>query len=155
MSSRRIDALEPWMAQILNAAGPGTRRKLSKRIATDLRRSQADRIARQEEPDGTSYHRRRIQLLTKTGRIRKRQEMFKKLRTSRFLKLKATASRATVGFDGRGRTSDIARVHQYGLKDHPQEPGPLVRYRQRKLLGYTDEDRDRIANTILDAVTPD
>ncbi|MDG4866543.1 phage virion morphogenesis protein [Guyparkeria sp. 1SP6A2] len=153
MSSRRIDALEPWMAQILNAAGPGTRRQLSKRIATDLRRSQADRIARQENPDGTRYARRRIQLLTKTGRIRKRQEMFKKLRTSRFLKLKATSSRATVGFDG--RAAAIARVHQYGLKDHPQEPGPLVRYRQRRLLGYTDEDRDRIANTILDAVTPD
>lgn len=153
MSSRRIEALEPWMAQILNAAAPGTRRRLAKTIATDLRRSQAERIAAQQNPDGTRYARRRVQLLTKTGRIRKRQEMFTKLRTSRFLKLKSSANRATVGFDG--RAAAIARVHQYGLKDRPQEPGPLVKYRERQLLGYTLEDRDRIANTVLDAVTPD
>lgn len=150
--SQRIDALEPWMAAIINGAGPAASRRLANQIAKALRQSQQTRIAAQKNPDGSPYARRKIQLRSKTGRISARQDMFRKLRTTRFLKAKATTSAAVVGFSG--SAARIATVHQWGLRDRVENPGPSIRYRQRRLLGFTDDDRNLIAETVLDSVLP-
>jgi phage virion morphogenesis protein len=150
--SQRIDALEPWMAAIINGAGPAASRRLANQIAKALRQSQQTRIAAQKNPDGSPYAQRKIQLRSKTGRISARQDMFRKLRTARFLKAKATTNAAIVGFSG--NAARIAMVHQWGLRDRVENPGPLIRYRQRRLLGFTDDDRNLIAETVLDSVLP-
>lgn len=150
--SQRIDALEPWMAAIINGAGPAASRRLANQIAKALRQSQQTRIAAQKNPDGSPYARRKIQLRSKTGRISARQDMFRKLRTARFLKAKATTNAAIVGFSG--NAARIAMVHQWGLRDRVENPGPLIRYRKRRLLGFTDDDRNLIAETVLDSVLP-
>lgn len=142
--------LEPWMKDLLRAAGPSARRRLADRIAKDLQASQRERIAAQLNPDGSAFARRKHVLRTKTGRIKRRQAMFAKLRTARYLKARATADKAEVGYTS--RAAAIARVHQLGLRDRPQFPGPLVRYRKRELLGFTAEDRARIAETVFDSV---
>lgn len=152
MTTRTINALEPWMAEIIAGAGPAATRRLARGIAKDLRTSQQDRIAAQKNPDGSSYKQRKVQLRSKKGRIRARQDMFRKLRTNRFLKAKGLARAAVVGFSG--HTAAIARVHQEGLLARAQKPGPLVRYPRRVLLGYTGADRAMITDKVLDSVKP-
>lgn len=150
--SHTINALEPWMAEIIQGAGPTARRRLARDIARELRKSQQERIAAQKNPDGSSYARRKVLARSKRGKIRARQDMFRKLRTTRFLKAKGLANAAVVRFAG--RAAHIALVHQLGLRDRPQDPGPLVRYRRRQLLGFTQGDRGMISEKVLDSITP-
>jgi phage virion morphogenesis protein len=82
-------------------------------VATYLRRSQAERIAAQRNPDGSPYEPRKPRLRNKKGAIRR--TMFEKLRQAKRLRKTATAQSATVTIGG--RSARIARVHQYGLRD--------------------------------------
>ena len=140
-----LNRLETWAAPLLEKLEPGERRKLARTIATDLRRSQRQRIAEQKNPDGSSYAPRRAQ--QKTGRIRRRA-MFAKLRTTKYLKQKYNANAVSVGFFG--RIANIARVHQYGLRDKVAKDGPEIQYEQRELLGFTDRDIDLIQQHLID-----
>jgi len=152
MSETELQALDDWMAPMLEALSPGARGRLSREIATTLRRSQQQRIARQENPDGTPFDpRKRKGARAKAGRI-KRRAMFSKLRLARFMKMSAGADEASVGFTG--RTARIAQVHQEGGTDAAGPDGPTARYPRRRLLGLTPEDRDRIREQLLAHLTP-
>lgn len=84
-------------------------------------------------------------LRQKTGRVRR--QMFAKMRTARYLKASATSEEAIISFAG--RVERIARVHQYGLRDRVRPGGPEVQYAQRELLGYTDQDVERIEELVI------
>ena len=75
-----LNALEDWAGGLLAKLSPTERRQLNQGIARNLRRSQQQRIALQQNPDGTPFAPRRSQkaLRGKKGRIRRR--MFTKLR---------------------------------------------------------------------------
>jgi len=73
--------------------------------------------------------------------------MFEKLRTNTHLKIKADANQIEVGFTG--KVARIARVHQYGLRDKVSQTGPDVKYEERKLLGFSETDRDLIQESVL------
>jgi len=138
--------LAPHLQGLLAALGPAERRRLAREVAADLRRSNQRRIAAQQNPDGTPYAPRKPRLRAKAGRIKR--GMFARLRTGRFLRAESSADGALVTITG--RAARIARTHHYGLLDRVGRNGPDYRYPQRRVLGYSDADRDAIAERIID-----
>ncbi|MBB4725587.1 phage virion morphogenesis protein [Xanthomonas euvesicatoria] len=136
-----LTALENWAAPLLARLQPGERRTLARKIGTELRRSQSQRIGKQQAPDGSPYAPRKQQLRQKSGRI-KRKKMFVKLRQAKYFNVSARPNAVSVGF--LGRVSRIARVHQEGLKDRVRPSGPEVHYSNRVILGITKSEREAI-----------
>lgn len=66
--------------------------------------------------------------------------MFRGLRKVKHLKALADPRAAQVGFAG--RVARIARVHSEGLKDRVAPDGPTYHYPARRLLGWSEDDRD-------------
>ncbi|MCF5925342.1 phage virion morphogenesis protein, partial [Xanthomonas perforans] len=118
-----LNALENWAAPLLARLQPGERRTLARKIGTELRRSQSQRIGKQQAPDGSQYAPRKQQLRQKSGRV-KRAKMFVKLRQAKHFKISASPNVVSVGF--LGRVSRIARVHQEGLAEKIRPDGPKV-----------------------------
>jgi len=135
-----LQALEKWMEPFLEKLEASERRKLFKRIATGLRNRQAARISEQHNPDGSKFEPRKHR--RKKGRIKRQMKMFLRLRMARHLQARSTDNAAGAGF--KGMAAKIARVHIEGLSDEVTPGGPLYRYPIRKLLGFSDDDRDFI-----------
>lgn len=147
-----LNAIEGWLSPLLARLGGAERRALMTDIGRDLRRSQQARIARQENPDGTAYAPRKPRMVRgkglrdKAGRV-KRQAMFRKLRTAKFLKVEASAEGLALGYSS--RAAYLARVHQEGLPERVARGGPEYTYPVRKLLGFTDPERQQIIDKVL------
>lgn len=137
-------------ALLASASGAGMPR-LSRRIAIALRKSQAERIAAQQAPDGSAFEPRKPQprLRTKSGRIK---NMFHRLRTNKHLRIRSTATAAEVGFSG--RDARLAQVHQEGLIDAVNRRGLSVRYPVRTILGFAESDRRAIRDALVDHLSP-
>uniref|UniRef100_UPI003F7D7193 phage virion morphogenesis protein n=1 Tax=Xanthomonas sp. 0924 TaxID=2835534 RepID=UPI003F7D7193 len=142
-----LTALENWAAPLLARLQPGERRTLARKIGMELRRSQSQRIGRQQAPDGTPYAPRKQQLRQKSGRV-KRAKMFAKLRQAEYFKVSASPNAVSVGFVG--RISRIARVHQEGLLDAVRPNGPRTRYQRRVLLGLSEANRSEIQDLLME-----
>ncbi|OMY79970.1 phage virion morphogenesis protein [Burkholderia pseudomallei] len=147
-----LTALDSWVGELLPKLTPAQRRGVLRVIVRDLRRSQAARIAKQTNPDGTPFEPRkratgkRPPARAGAGRVR-RQAMFMKLRTTRFMTIAATADGGTVGFAG--RVAQIAAVHQHGERAPVAPGGPEYRYPRRVLLGFTEPERGMIRDHYL------
>lgn len=147
-----LEALEDWAGILLARLEPGERSKLARTIGQQLRRSQQKRLVAQQNPDGSKFApRKQRNLRGKQGRIRRKLAMFKKLRTASYLKVRGDSNAVTVGFTR--RIARIARVHQYGLKDRAEPGAPDVRYEQREVLGFTDDDLEIIRDSLLTHLT--
>ncbi|MDC8757509.1 phage virion morphogenesis protein [Janthinobacterium fluminis] len=145
-----LHSLEAWAGALLARLQPAQRRAINHKVAIDLRRSQAQRIAAQQGPDGASYAARkpRKEWHGKAGRIkRKKAAMFNKIRTATYLKIRAAPGEITIGFFG--RVARIARVHQDGLPDQVSKTGPRYKYPARPLLGFSESDRAFIRESLL------
>jgi phage virion morphogenesis protein len=140
-----LKALADWVEPLLAALSQPEQRKLARTIATELRKSQSQRIGRQQNPDGSAYAPRKPQ--NRRGYIKAKLRMFEKLRTARNLKAQVEPGAAVVGF--MGRVARIAYVHQYGEFDRVEPTGPSVLYAQRQLLGYSAEDLDMIERLLI------
>ena len=146
MSADPLQQLEDWVAPLLAKLSPTEQRQLARRIATDLRRSQSARIAKQQNPDGSAFEPRKQQRLrNRRGKVK---AMFVQLRTARFLRTQATSAEAVLAITG--RAARIARIHQEGLRDQVSPGGPSIIYPMRELLGLTQDDREMILNTLAD-----
>ncbi|MEX3614286.1 MAG: phage virion morphogenesis protein [Burkholderia gladioli] len=147
-----LQHLEQWAADLLDKVSPAQRRKLALGIARQIRQSQAKRIAAQTNPDGTPYAPRkrgaskRPGARSRAGRIR-RQAMFMKLRTAKWLTVSASIDGAEIGFTG--RVAQIAAVHQEGERAPVAPNGPEYRYPRRVLLGLTDGERQTIRDQLV------
>ena len=145
-----LHALEAWAGALLTKLQPAQRRAINHKVAIDLRRSQAQRIKAQQEPDGTAYpaRKRRKEFKGKNGRIkREKAAMFAKIRTTKFLKVRADSNQLAVAF--LGKVIRIARVHQEGLTDKVTRKGPSYNYPARALLGFSEADRILIRESLL------
>lgn len=200
--------LDEVFATILSGMSPAGRQRTARSIGTTLRRSQSQRIGRQEAPDGSKYEQRKQRILRAQAGMRfiwqgetrqlrnwrasrgrhgrmltgfdidrgnmrsfyredieryldisfrpasrnttKREQMFRRLRTARFLKASATPDGAEVGFSG--TAARIARVHQYGLRDKINSSGAVATYPRRELLGLSKADRMAIARQVIDSL---
>lgn len=148
MSADPLQQLEDWAAPLLAKLSAAEQRQLARRIATDLRRSQSQRIAQQRNPDGSAYEARKPQRKQRQGQVK---AMFDKLRAARHLRAQATSAAAVIAITG--RAARIARVHQEGLRDQVEPGGPSVIYPRRELLGISDAERERILDTLVDHLT--
>ncbi len=137
--------LEHWAAPLLARLQPTERRQLTRSLARALRKSQQQRIRKQQNPDGSPYPSRRSQ--QRQGRI-KRKAMFVKLRQVRHLKATSDSNGMVVGF--MGRVARIARVHQLGLQDQVSPGGPTVNYQRRELLGFSADDMQLIEQLLME-----
>lgn len=143
-----LEALKTWAAGLLEQLQPAARNQLARSIGQDLRRSQQKRVQTQLNPDGSKYApRKKRDLRSKQGRIRRKVEMFKKLRTATYMKARGDSNAVTVGFTG--RISRIARVHQYGLKDRAERGAVEVLYDRREILGFNEESLNLIKDSLL------
>lgn len=144
-----MNELQPLQAR-LNALiaqlSPQKRVRLARDIGRQLATSQRQRIARQQNPDGSAFAPRKAQKSRK-GSIKK-QAMFRKLRTARFMRLRTNADGVELGYTG--QNAHIATVHQYGLasKVNPNANWK-VKYEQRELLGFRDEDLEIVEGLVL------
>ncbi len=152
--------LEKIGADLIANLEPGPRRRLLGRVARDLRQAQAERIAAQQNPDGTAFEPRKPQApreRTAPGRLRRKaaaKAMFAKIRRANLLKAAATEDEASAGFTG--RTARIGRVHQEGLRDRVARGSDrTVKYPERQLLGFTAADPGRLLDTIFTHLTAD
>lgn len=145
-----LTALETWCEPLLAKLQPAARRKLARAIATPLRRSQAQRIAAQQNADGSPYEPRKPRLRDKKGRVRK--QMFTRLRTARFMRARVDQNSAAVEFTG--RVARMARVHQEGLEDRVARNGPRIRYPRRQLLGFTQQDLRLVRDQLVEHLAP-
>ena len=112
-----LHALEMLAIQLLARLSPSQRRVALMGVAREMRRHQSDRIAQQLNPDGTPYEpRKRASARSRKGRIR-RQVMFQKLRTARWLKVEASPDEAAGGFARRSsaRTRASSSDSENGL----------------------------------------
>lgn len=150
--TNKLEALETWASGLLEQLQPAARNQLARSIAQDLRRSQQKRVLMQQNPDGSKFApRKKRDLRGKQGRIRRKVEMFKKLRTATYMKARGDSDAAIVSFTG--RIARIARIHQLGLKDRAERDAPEVRYERREVLGFTDQDLDLIRDGLLAHLT--
>lgn len=146
--TNRLGALEDWAAGLLGQLEPASRSKLARSIGQALRRSQQQRIIAQQNPDGSKYAPRKLRNLRgKQGRLKRKVQMFQKLRTAHFLKAQGDGNTISVGFTR--RVARIARVHQYGFMDRAERGAPEVQYEQREVLGFTHIDIYLIRNGLL------
>lgn len=145
-----LQELASWAQPLLQKLQPQQRRAAMRDVAQYLQRSQMQRIANQQNPDGTPYEPRRPreQLATKSGAIRK--QMFIGLRRARNLPRAASTSMARVGISE--RVQSIARVHHLGLRDRVDRSmphSPEVQYPRRELLGFSDADLQAVEDILL------
>ncbi|WP_103730647.1 phage virion morphogenesis protein [Novosphingobium sp. HII-3] len=85
--------------------------------------------------------------LRRRGGLRRRA-MFRRLASSRFLKTGTDDQSFWVGFTG--KVSQMATVHQYGLRDKPSLRAKAVPYAKRELLGATTADRDKLLDALYE-----
>lgn len=148
--SDNLHALEAWAGALLAKLQPAQRRAINHQVAIDLRRSQAQRIKAQQGPDGAAYppRKKRKELKVKKGRIkRQKAAMFTKIRTTKFLKIKATGDHIEVGF--LGRVARMARVHQFGEEERISRGGATYKYPLRPLLGFSESNRALIRDSLM------
>ena len=148
-----VEELQAKLTALINNLSPQARRQLARNIGQALRKSQSQRIARQQNPDGTVFEPRkpRKDFGKKKGRI-KRKAMFAKLRTTKHLKVRSNANEVSVGFNG--SSAAIANVHQYGLTGTVDRTRNIkAQYAQRELLGFGNDEIETVEKFVLDAIS--
>lgn len=150
--TNRLETLEDWAAGLLGQLEPASRNKLARSIGQALRRSQQQRIIAQRNPDGSKYApRKQRNLRGKQGRMKRKVQMFQKLRTASFMKVRSDGNTIMVGFAG--RVARIGRIHQFGLKGRAEPGAPNIKYEQRAILGFSASDLDLIRDNLLNFLT--
>lgn len=140
-----LHEVDAWLAALLSQLEPAARKKMLREVARDVRRIQQANIIAQRSPDGTAWEPRRVSARSKKGRIRR--GMFAKLKTAKYLKAQARTDAAEVAFVP--GVQKLSRVHHYGLRDRVSRRGPIVKYAERTLLGFSETDYTEIGNMLL------
>ncbi len=138
-----VFGLHHWLDGLEHQLESAQRRELLRRIAQQLRVNMRDRIRQQRDPSGKQFTpRKRSQI----GRIRRQAGMFQRI--GRDIKTEYSADHASVGFAG--RTASIAKVHQQGLVVKPGPNSSPVRYAVRELVGWSEADKQWVAQQFDD-----
>ena len=140
-----LQALNDYLAPLLTKLSDAERRKLEMSIARKVRASQKTRITRQQNPDGSAFVPRKKRLRDKKNKIK--NKMFNLIKTSKSMRIERTSEGVAIGF--MNRVANIARVHQYGLRDRVEKGGPTVKYDSRELLGFTPAELEMIESEVL------
>ena len=142
MSQLTLDA---ELSALIANLSPISQRTLTRTIAMELRRRQKKRIGQQTNPDGSAYVPRK-HLRDSKGNLR--GKMFDRLRTAKYMKAQSNQYEAVVTFTN--QVMNLANVHQYGLRDRVSLRGKEVKYAQRELLGFADQDIAWIKERVIE-----
>lgn len=137
--------LRHWLDGLAMSLAPAESKQLMQLLAQGLRVRNRQRIQSQRSPDGNRFIPRKRQQI---GQIR-RGAMFSKL--PRQLRTVYSSSQAAIGFSG--QIANIARIHQYGLRDRPSRNQQPVNYAQRELLGFSQDDQAWIMQKIQEFIS--
>lgn len=147
-----IEQVKLAFTDLLKNISKPRRRLLYQQIGRELARNQRRRIKAQQNPDGSPFEprKKRKQFSKKKGRI-KNQLMFKKIVSPSHLKLRYEQEGISLGFYG--GDAAIANVHQYGLYSSLSKYKDFkVKYAQRELLGFSEEDIEMIERFVIKAI---
>lgn len=145
-----LQRIEEWIGGFLVKVSPPERRRLSRKIGLDLRRSQSARIALQRNPDGTGFtpRKNRKRIRNNKGRLKRmRADMFPRLKMVSRMNLKTGQDQISISF--LDKIARIANVHHFGLKDRVSKNGPEVQYPARRLQGFSQSDEQLIRDAVL------
>lgn len=147
-----IEQVKLAFTDLLKNISKPRRRLLYQQIGRELARNQRRRIKAQQNPDGSPFEprKKRKQFSKKKGRI-KNQLMFKKIVSPSHFKIRYEQEGISLGFYG--GDAAIANVHQYGLYSSPSKYKDFkVKYAQRELLGFSEEDIEMIERFVIKAI---
>jgi phage virion morphogenesis protein len=142
--SDALAALDDWLGDVLQGLSPAKRKRASLKLGQALRRSNLQRITRNEEPDGASMEKRKPRL-DRRGRVRRKAggKMFRQLRLAKHWRIDARPDSVEISPKG---SDKVATTHHFGKKGFvgraPDGSKIFARYPQRRLLGFSDADRD-------------
>lgn len=149
-----LAGLDAYFGQILASLSPARRRRAAMKLGQALRRANVERIAANEQPDGTSMEPRKPRK-DRRGRLRKQVggKMFRKLRQARKWRIDAQPDSVEIIATGNQR---IAAQHQFGEEGQvgraPDGRQIRHRYPVRRLLGFAPGDERealRVAEEML------
>jgi len=140
-----LHEVDAWLAALLSQLEPAARKKMLREVARDVRRIQQANITAQRSPDGTAWEPRRVTARTKPGRIRRK--MFLKLKTIKYLKIRTNDNQAEVSFATSAQK--IANVHHYGLREPLKGRKIVVKYPERRLIGFNINSEDVLHQMII------
>jgi len=131
--SSNLYQLDETLTQLAGEIPPVARRKLMRKIAAYLRTTNRSNITQQKAANGEKW------------KARKNKKIRKKMLTGfkRFIKTKSNSETATIGFFG---GSHLANIHHKGKAEEG------VKYPERSLIGWTDENHRVIKIMILEAL---
>ena len=147
-----IEQVKLAFTDLLKNISKPRRRLLYQQIGRELARNQRRRIKAQQNLDGSPFEprKKRKQFSKKKGRI-KNQLMFKKIVSPSHLKLRYEQEGISLVFYG--GDAAIANIHQYGLYSSPSKYKDFkVKYAQRELLGFSEEDIEMIERFVIKAI---
>jgi phage virion morphogenesis protein len=154
MADTDLTKVEDWLDGLMLRLEPGARRKLSLKVGQSLRRSNAQRIAANKEPDGKAMAPRRPRI-GPDGKPIRRKRMFRRLRMARNMRIKATPDSVELDFGG-GNAQRIAEVHHDGRTDRVgrTRDGSTIRarYEARRLLGFGGDDMERVLESVMQSL---
>lgn len=159
MSVPDLDRLQLSFEQLLASVDPAARRRLALAMGRRVKTANAARIRANVTPDGDAMvpRKRRIARPNRLGppeplAPQKKGKMFRKAATPRWLRVRADADGAQIGFNATG--ARILRIHQDGGRAQvgPQPDAPFATYPARQLLGLSPEDRVQLLELVAAAI---
>ncbi|MXO73573.1 phage virion morphogenesis protein [Alteraurantiacibacter buctensis] len=152
--SEALAGFDAYFGRILAGLSPSRRRRATLKLGQALRRANVERIAANEQPDGTAMEPRKARK-DRRGRLRKRAggRMFRKLRQAKKWRIDAQPDSVEITATGNQR---IAAQHQFGeegvVGQGPDGRRIKHRYTARRLLGFGPGDERealRVAEEML------
>lgn len=142
-----LSAIEPWIGGLIAQLAPAGRRKLAMKLGRLMRKTNAARIARNVEPDGSAMAPRK----KRAGR-RIKGKMFPRIRKTSALKIRATPDGVDVHFANPliGHTAAVHHFGEVGFVGRTRRGETIrARYTARRLLGFAARDIDLITDEVL------
>lgn len=153
-----LQRLEEWFGRIMAGLSPAERRRAATKLGVALRKSNLARIAANRQEDGSAMEPRKPRRERKKKKRLRNKRMFLRMRLTRNWRIDATED----GVEIRPLTpliETIGAVSQFG------EVAPVgqgrdgrtirVRYAERRLLGFSEEDKQLAIDIAADMLDPD
>lgn len=156
--SDALAGFDDWFGRILQGLSPAKRKRLALKLGQALRRSNLKRQQQNVEPDGSAMEERKPRL-DRRGRVRKKAggKMFRSLRYARNYRIDARPDSVELAFKSRS-AEKVAAEHHFGLEGTVGRDfeGRRIRYRypERRLLGFTREDREATLDVAAEMIDP-
>jgi phage virion morphogenesis protein len=134
-----LEAIEPFLGEIMDAVAPGERKRLADKLMRLARRANAQRIAANVTPSGGAMAPRIKRHGGKKGR------MFKRIGKASSLKIRTSPDEGELSFVN-ALVEGTAATHHHGLEGFvgKTRTGRTIRtkYQARELLGFGAESEE-------------